>query len=160
MTYPDLTTYGGKLRDFGYAGDQATMNPISTRNLTNEGAVAIGFGTAVARGSKDDTCKAPTADGDKIIGIAMRHTTRVYNASGVASFAKDDAVPILIDGDAWAVPAENVTRGDAVLSLTAGNGTLGGVTGGAAGAGRVAIPGATWETTTTSGQVGRIRMNG
>lgn len=161
MSKPDLTTYGGKLRDYGYAGDQATMNPMSTRQATNTGTIAIQFGFAVARGTGVDGCKAPTLDADKIIGIAMRQPTRTADpTTGLAAYAQYDVVPVGIDGDLWAQAAEAVTAGDAVISLTASNGALGGTTGGAPGTGRVAVPGATWEMTTSSGQIGRIRING
>ena len=60
----------------------------------------------------------------------------------------------------YAVAYENATRGDGVISVTAQNGKLGSTTGGAAGAGRVAVPGAIWETTTTAGQIGIVRIAG
>lgn len=160
MSKPDLTTYGGALRDIGYAGQVADTSPATIENRTNSGATSIDFGRAVARGADDKSCKAPAADGDKIIGISVRHVTMVADASGNVVYKQYASVPIMKEGYIYAIPAENVTEGDAVLSITAGNGTLGGVTGGAAGAGRVAVPNATWETTTTAGKVGKIRLAG
>lgn len=158
MSKPDLTTYGGVLHEIGYQGQIATQNPVSTRNLPNAAAVNIQYGNAVARGATDDTCKAPAADGDAILGLAVRNAIRPADSSGNVFYAQYDVVDVLIDGDIYAIPTENVVRGDGVLSLTAGNGTLSGTTAGAAGAGRIAVPGAKWETTTTAGQVGRIRI--
>ncbi len=158
MTKPTLTTYGGILMDVGFAGQVATMNPKSNRDMTNTGAIAIQFGSAVARGAVNYSCKAPTADGDAIIGIAIRHVVMVADTSGNVAYLQNATVPVLLSGDIYAVPVANVVAGDGVISVTASNGTLSGTTAGAAGAGRVAVPGATWETTTTAGQVGMIRI--
>ena len=57
------------------------------------------------------------------------------------------------------------TIGDTAISVTAQNGKIGSTTGGAAGAGRIALDGtggkpkATWETTTTAGQIGILRVS-
>lgn len=161
---PDLSTYGGLLHDVGYAGGIVDELNVDIINMVNDQAIAVQFGSAVARSAADNTCKAPAADGDKIIGIATRFAIKAVPGYGqtnanVVEFDQYDSVPVLRHGDIYVVAAENVTRGDAALSLTAGNGTIGGVTGGAAGAGRVAIPGATWETTTAAGSVGIVRIN-
>lgn len=159
MSKPDLSSYGGRLRDLGYAGQIVDFNNSISQSLTNDQALAIDFGVAVARSAADGTCKAPTLDTDKIIGISMRHAIRPADTSNNVTYAQYDSVPILKDGFIYATAYENATRGDAVLSVTAQNGKLGSTTGGAAGAGRVVVPGATWETTTTAGQIGVIRIN-
>ncbi|MGE4448578.1 MAG: hypothetical protein AB7E15_09805 [Azospira sp.] len=160
MSKPDLSTYGGRLRDLGYAGQIVDTNPVTIATLINDQATAIDFGVAVARSAANDTCKAPTADGDKIVGISVRHAIRPADASNNVNYAQKDAVPVLRDGFVYAVAYENAARGDGVISVTAQNGKLGSTTGGAAGAGRVAVPGATWETTTTAGQIGIVRIAG
>lgn len=160
MSKPDLSTYGGRLRDLGYAGQIVDTNPATIESKTNEAATAIDFGVAVARGAADDTCKAPAADGDKIIGISARHAIRPADSSGNVTYAQRDSVPIVRQGYVYAVAYENATRGDGVISVTAQSGKLGSTTGGAAGAGRVAVPAATWETTTTAGQIGIVRIAG
>lgn len=160
MSKPDLSIVGGRLRDLGYAGQIADMNPAVIQSLTNEAATAIDFGVAVARGAADDTCKAPAADGDKIIGISVRHAIRPADAANNVTYAQRDSVPILREGFVYAVALENAVRGDGVISVTAQSGKLGSTTGGAAAAGRVAVPGALWETTTTATQIGVIRING
>lgn len=160
MAAPSLSTYGGLSRDIGYAGGIVNMQPTAIASRTNEAAIAIDFGNAVARGAADDTCKAPAADGDKIIGIAVRDgTLHTASAAGTLLYAQRDIVPVMREGEIFVTAFENVTRGDQALSITAQNGKIGGVTGGAAGAGRVAIPGAVWDTTTTAGQLGIVRVN-
>lgn len=164
MSLPSLSTYGSYQRDLGYAGELVDQNPFVAESLMNDQAVAVPFGNAVARSAADNTCKAPAADGDVIIGISLRHAIRPtlgasVGGTNVVQYAQNDEVPVLRDGFIYVLAAENVTRGDQALSLTASNGTIGGVTGGAAGAGRVAIPGANWETTTASGSVGIVRIN-
>lgn len=161
MSKPDLSTYGGLLRDLGYAGELVDLNPAQMQTLVNDQAIAIDFGVAVARSAANDTCKAPTADGDVLIGISARHAIRpaAFGGSNIVNFAQYDAVPVLRDGFIYAVAFENVVRNDGVISVTAQNGKLSGTTAGAAGAGRVAVPNAKWETTTLAGVVGVIRIN-
>lgn len=160
MAKPDLSTYGGRLRDLGYAGEIVDTNPVISQSLINDQTIAVDFGVAVARSAADGTCKAPAADADKIIGISIRHAIRPASTDGnnTVNYAKNDAVPILKDGFIYVLAYENTTRGDGVISVTAQNGKLGSTTGGAAGAGRVAVPGATWETSTTAGQIGIVRI--
>lgn len=122
---PDLSTYGGTLRDVGYAGQIATLNPTSMINLVNEGDLDIDYGVAVAAGSQDDTCKAPTSDADVIIGLSVRHVVNVADANGNVTYKKGASVPNLRQGDIYAVPTESVQKGDQVMSITAQNGRLG-----------------------------------
>jgi hypothetical protein len=165
MSKPDLSTYGGRLRDLGYAGQIVDTNPATIESKTNEAATAIDFGVAVARSAANDTCKAPAADGDKIVGISVRHAIRPADASNNVNYAQKDAVPVLRDGYVYAVAYENATRGDTAISVTAQNGKIGSTTGGAAGGGRIALDGTsgkpkvTWETTTTAGQIGILRVS-
>jgi hypothetical protein len=160
MSKPDLSTYGGKLRDLGYAGEVVNMHPNTIESKTNESATAIDYGIAVARGAADDTCKPPAADGDKLIGISVRHAIRPADSANNVVYNRYDSVPIMREGYIYVTAFENVTRDDQALSITAQGGKVGGVTGGAAGAGRVVIPNAKWETTTTAGNIGIVRISG
>lgn len=160
MSKPDLSTYGGRLRDLGYAGQIVDTNPVTIETLINDQATAIDFGVAVARSAADNTCKAPTADGDKIVGISARHAIRPADSSNNVNYAQKDAVPVLRNGFVYVTAYENATRGDGVISVTAQNGKLGSTTGGAAGVGRVAVPNALWETTTAAGSIGIVRIAG
>lgn len=159
MNPTDLSSYGGRLRDIGYAGQVADFNPATIDSKSNEAAGVIDFGVAVARGASDNTCKAITLDADKILGISVRHPIMPYAADGSVGYSRYDSVPIMKTGFIYAIPYQNVVRGDGVLSVTAQSGKLSGTTAGAPGTGRVAVPGATWETTTTAGQIGLIRIN-
>ena len=127
---PSLLNYGGLLHDIGYAGQAVDPNFNEWRNFINDQALAISFGAAVARSAADNTCKAPTLDTDRIIGISGRHAIKASPGYGqvganVVQYAQFDSVPIMANGSIYAFAAENVTRGDAVVSLTASNGTLG-----------------------------------
>lgn len=153
----DLSTYGGNTLPIGFPGAVVDGNPTTIQSKTNDQSVAIDFGVAVARSAADDTCKAPAADGDKIIGLSVRNATKV-SSGGVVNYAQNDSVAIMKSGFMYVTAYENATRGDGAISVTAQNGKVGSTTGGAAGAGRVAIPGATWETTTTAGSVGIVRI--
>jgi hypothetical protein len=133
MSKPDLSTYGGFLYDAGYSGQLVDMNPTTTVSRINEAAQIIDFGYAVVRGAASDTCKAPAADTDKVIGISIRHATMVADTSGNVSYARYYSVPILEAGRIYAVAAENVTLGDTAVSITAQFGKLGGSTGNVAG---------------------------
>lgn len=127
MSKPDLSTYGGRLRDLGYAGQIVDENPITAETLVNDQATVIDFGFAVARSAADNTCKAPTAVSDKIIGLSIRHAIRPASGDGnnTVNYAQKDAVPILRDGFIYATASENVTRGDTAVALTATYGALG-----------------------------------
>lgn len=164
MSKPDLSSYGGRLRDLGYAGQIADTNVTVIDSKINEAATAIDFGVAVARGAADDTCKAPTADADKLFGISARHAIRPADSSNNVNYAQRDSVPVVRSGFVYAVAYENATRGDTAISVTAQNGKIGSTTGGSAGAGRIALDGTSgkpkvvWETTTTAGQIGLLRV--
>lgn len=164
MSKPDLSTYGGRLRDLGYAGQIVDTNPATIETLINDQATAIDFGVFVARSAADNTCKAPAADVDLLIGLSARHAIRPADAGNNVTYAQKDAVPVVRDGFIYAVALENATRGDVAISVTAQGGKVGSTTGGAAGAGRIAADGtggkpkATWETTTAAGAIGILRV--
>lgn len=160
MSKPDLNVIGGRLRDIGYAGMVVDENTVVIDSKVNDLTVAIDFGNAVGRSAADNTCKAPTADGDKIIGIAVRHAIRPASSDGnnTVNYAQRDCVPVLKSGYVYVTAFENVVRGDGAISVTAQNGKISGTTAGAAGAGRVAIPGAVWETTTAAAALGIVRI--
>lgn len=165
MTQPTLTTYGGRLLDVGYAGEVVDSNAVESESKVNSAATAIDFGYIVVRSSADDTCKLPAADADDILGFSIRHATKPADSNGDVKYAQYESVPILREGRIYVLALENATRGDTVISVTASPGRAGSTTGGAAGAGRVALDGsngnakATWETTTTAGNIGVVRVS-
>lgn len=164
MSAPTLNTYGGALRDIGYAGQVVDGNPVTIMSKTNELAGAIDFGIAVARGASDDTCKVISADGHLPIGMSVRHAIRPAVA-GVVNYVQYDSVPVMYIGFMYVVAYETVVRGEVAISVTAQGGKLSGPTAGAAGAGRVSCDGTggkariVWETSTTAGNVGIVRVN-
>ena len=125
MSKPDLSTYGGLLRAVGYAGELVDQQTATLDSKVNDVATAIDFGVAVARSAADNTCKLPTAVTHKVIGVSVRHAIRPAAADGTVNYAQYDAVPILRKGTVYAVAAENVTRGDTAVALTASAGTFG-----------------------------------
>jgi hypothetical protein len=150
MSEPNLSTYGSYLRAPGYDGMLVDQNPANIESLMNDQAVPIQFGCAVARSAADNTCKAPAADADVIIGLAARHAIMPTSGPSVGGtnlvqYNQYAEVPVVREGWIYKTPAEAVSKGDQVLSLTAQNGALGGTTSGAAGAGRIVVPNATWE---------------
>lgn len=162
MSIPTLATYGGFLHDIGYAGGMVNELNADIDNLQNMQALAINYGCAVARDASGQ-CKAPAADADVILGIATKFPIKAAPGFGQANantvnFAQNDMVPVLKHGEIYVIAAENVTQDDQALSLTASNGTIGGTTGGAAGAGRIVVPGGKWQTTTAAGMVGIVRI--
>lgn len=166
MTKPTLLTYGSDLHDKGYPGQVADFNPTTIESKTNSAALAIDFGRFVSRSTADDTCRAVTADADKIIGVSVRHPVMVADASGNVVYAQYYSLPIMREGYIWVLAAENSVRGDTAINVVAGNGTVGSTTGGAAAAGRVAMDGtagnikAVWETSASAGEVGLLRVQG
>jgi hypothetical protein len=154
----DLSTYGGELLESGYPGSLVDLNPATITNHTNDGDEPIRFGFAVARSASDRTCKAPESDTDAIIGIAVRHVTFAATADGEVFYKKTATLPVLRAGFIYATATEATERDDAVISITAEGGALGSETGGAAGAGRVHVPGAAWETKTPAGGLGVVRL--
>lgn len=162
MSKPVLTTYGGFLHDPGYAGELVNMLEAHIDNLSNDGATAIDYGIAVARGASGGA-KAVSADGDKILGISVRTAYKAAPGFGqananVVNYAQFDQLPVLKLGEIYVIAFENVTIDDGALSITAQGGKIGGITGGAAGAGRVVIPGAKWATTTAANGLGIVRI--
>ena len=158
MAKPDLSTYGGKLLSIGYAGQAADFNDVESVTRINENATAIDFGRPVARGTDDRGCKPWTVDGDKLIGVSLRSGVIVADASGNINYAQYKEVPVMKRGWIFAEAAENVVDGDPALVITA-SGKFGGVSAGAAGAGRIAATGVTWETTTAAAAIGLLRVN-
>lgn len=177
---PSLSTYGGLLHDPGYDGQVVDLNSADIQNFMNDAAVVIPFGGPVARSAADQltapangtypmaTCKAPAIDASVPFGFAVRHAIRPaagygQTSANVVQYVQNDEVPVLRRGQMYKIALENATRGDGVIMVTAasaaGTNAAGSVTGGAAAAGRVAVPNAVWETTTSAGALGIISIN-
>jgi hypothetical protein len=161
MTAPNLSTYGGYTQDIGVEGAIADSSNHTIVSRVNSAAIAIQLGNLVAEttgAGNDQNCKAPTADGDKLIGFAVRHHAQQSTAAGVTDYPQNSVVSILKTGAIYVLCTETFNKGDGVISKTAGNGTVGSTTGGAAGAGRIAVS-AVFENSGSAGTVGRVRAN-
>lgn len=165
MATPVLSTAGGDLFDAGYAGQIVDGEESQVDTFTQAGATAMDFGiVAVLNGTgaaNDRLCKVMAADTDLILGITVRNPLFPATTDGVNTVKYNQYVnvPVMRLGVIWVKAAEDVRAGDQALALTASGGTIGGSKGGAAGAGRVDIPGAVWMDTVSSGSVGRVRIN-
>jgi hypothetical protein len=130
-----------------------------------EGPNPIAFGTAVALGTTGDGyCKAVTAAGDKILGIAMRDLT-VAGGQAVTGLVPGltqtwgnvpdhGAVAIIRVGRVWAQPATNVHEGDPVSVVTTA-----GTDQGKFNTGGTAIVGAHWASSAPAGMMAQIQFN-
>jgi hypothetical protein len=172
MALPTLATVGGVELAAGYAGQLAQAAPPGgVVSAINESATALDFGQVCVRGvavaaGRTPNVKPQTADGDKIAGVVMRNAgNKVASTDGnnTVNVPRYAALDLVKQGTIFCIPVENVTEGDDALVITAASASsskIGGTTGGAAGAGRIAFPGsAKWETTTTSGAIGKLRLN-
>jgi len=127
MSKPDLSTYGGRLRDLGYAGQVVNETPNVIESKVNDQSGAIDFGVAVARSAADDTCKQVSSVSHKVIGVSVRHAIRPASSDGnnTVNYAQRDMVPVMREGFLYVVAGENVSRGDQAVALTASAGALG-----------------------------------
>ena len=110
----DLSTYGDRLLEPGYVGQVVDLNTSSIFNYKNEGPDPIDFGLFVARGSKADTCKLPSAADSEILGISVRHVTMVANQGGDVLYLKDAMVPALEIGRIRVICESGCTPGEPV----------------------------------------------
>lgn len=156
-----LNNPGGLLLDRGYAGMWVDTNPHASITRTNEGAPVIDFGFAVARGADSTKCKRVTINGDTICGISIRNASMSpYNpTTGEVAYDQNKTVAIGKMGRMLVTALENAAEGDTVIAVVASGGALGSTTGGAAGAGRIAVTGAKWAEAVTAGSVGVIEFN-
>lgn len=135
MAKPDLSTYGGFLRDLGYAGGLVDMNDYAAQDMVNDSATAIDFGVFVARsgaagandGSGIGRCKAVGASTDVIVGLSIKFpaTQVAVPPNDTVLFNQYDAVPVLRRGWIYAIAYENVTQGDQACAIVAQTGQAG-----------------------------------
>lgn len=155
-----LNNPGGRTLSRGYAGNWADTSTHIAVTRKNINAAVIDYGIAVARGVGADECRVITADADKIAGISVRHVTAPYNpTTGEVGYRQFDTVPLARFGRLLVTAYENATEGDQVISVTAQGGKLSSTTAGAAGAGRVVVPGVRWAETVAAGSQGYIEIN-
>lgn len=154
-----LATPGSFLRGRGYAGGIVDQNVYTAVSRINKDTIGIDFGVPVTSSGDGVGIKNVAADTDRVIGFTIRYNLRPYNpVTGTVSFDVNETVPVAKTGRMYVVATEDAVEGDDVICLTASN-TLGSTTGGAAGAGRVAIAGAKWAEPVTAGNLGIIEFN-
>lgn len=167
MPIPTLATYGGITLAPSYPGQVAETGPYKIESGVNESATPLDFGVAVCRGvavavGVIENVKPQGADGDVIIGISTRGGAGQIVAStdglNTINYPRYAAVPFMKMGKVAVTAFENVVAGDGVIAVTAQGGKLSGTTAGAAGAGRIAVPGAVWQDTAAAGTVGWINI--
>ena len=154
MAEIDLATYGGALLPNFLVGEIADSGPRRIETFINESATEIEIGRFVALGAAltnaiKGNCKPMAADGDLLLGVAVRDPNRVRNASGNLTYKQFEDVPVMIMGKVAILLAEQVRRGDDVLVLTAGAGT-----------GRIKFPGASHWMDAAAAAVGVIYLSG
>ncbi|WP_072389859.1 DUF2190 family protein [Hyphomicrobium sp. CS1GBMeth3] len=132
--------------DIGYEGQIADMRSYEAVSRICEDAT-LAFGRAVIRGTADNQVKVGAAG--KFVGITMRDIT--LPAANNDAYKQGNTVAVMTRGTMFAIPGANVADGDAVyytatgaLTNVATDNTL--------------IPNAVWERTTSSGNLGLIRL--
>ncbi|MGE7137939.1 structural cement protein Gp24 [Luteibacter sp. NPDC031894] len=158
MSRPDLSTYGGRLLDEGYAGQVIDLNTHSIFNYRNEGAAGIDFGLFVARGAAADTCKLPGAADDEIVGISVRHSVGVADINGDVLYLQNAMVPALEIGRIRVVCENGCSPGDPVFVRYAGAGVQGAARSATVANETAAFTAAVWDSTTAAGGLGVIRI--
>lgn len=150
----------------GIPGQVANQVAAQIESYDNTGASVIDFGVAAVMNTGNRTCKTQDGDTNQVLGITCKSAMSPASSDGLntVTHALKASVPVLKDGMIWCKAAEAVTRGRQVIAITAGGagntapGALGCTTGGAAGAGRLTVPGAVWEDSAASGAMGRVRI--
>jgi len=131
----------------GAAGQVANETNWDADTKKVETAAGIGFGLAVSRGTDDD---GVTLGGAAFVGITVRDITLL--SGNADKYKQYELAAVLTEGEIFASASENVTDGAQVFFNTT-TGALG-ITGG----GKTAITGAYWQTTTSSGAIGIVRL--
>lgn len=141
MSKPDLSSPGGLQRAIGYPGMVVAGEVHAIRDFVNDAAIPVDFGVAVAFGSADGNCKAPSALTDKLLGISVRHVTMpaTYGGGNTVRYPQYKAVPVLQEGPIHATAAQAVNRGDRVGALLNGAATTAAKPGGNTGNGTLTL---------------------
>lgn len=135
-----------------YAGLIYDQNPREIVSKLAESVIA--FGIAVGRGTDADR-QVTAGLGAAYQGISVRALDREGAINtGAIDYKVGEAVAVMRTGYIWAVCPAGCVPGDVVKFTNA----TGVIDAGAPGAGETAISGATWETTTSAGQIGLIRL--
>lgn len=139
-----IQTVYNKTMDAGRAGAIADMQG-ATLISRNAEVGAIGFGLPLAQGADDNGAhKAKTGD-TAIIGISVRERSSTDD-----EYAVGDSVRVMTNGVIWVTAAATVAAGDPVHVVVA-SATF-------TNTGGVAIAGARYDSSGTSGQLVKVRL--
>jgi len=137
-----------------YAGLIYDLAPKEVVSFAVETVAGIDFGVAVSRGT--DKEKQVVIGGTDFAGIAIRSMEREGVNSGAISYSEKETAGIMRMGKIYAVCPTGCNPGDAVNYVNA----TGVLDSGAAVAGETQIDGAIWDSVTTAGELGVIRLDG
>jgi hypothetical protein len=170
-----LATTGGRLFTKGLAGDAADAGPQVLDTVYNEATtggldsaglldfgVACKVGTGTNAAGRLNVSPIETTDLSAVVaGITSRFpvVASANPSDNVVGWPSKHSVSIVRIGRRFAIPCEDVTENDQVLAIASSNGQLAGLTNGGAGSGRLTVTGAVWETTTSAGEVGVIKIS-
>lgn len=132
--------------EIGHEGQVADMRSVEAVSRICEPA-SVGFGKAVIRGTADNQVTIGAAG--KFVGLSMRDVT--LPAANADVYKQGNTIACMTRGTMFVVPTANVADGDAVYYTAAG--ALTNVS-----SGNTVVPNAVWETTTSSGSVGVVRL--
>lgn len=151
---PTQTSYAER-HSAGFAGQIATTIPCTLVSVNVQEAAGIAFGAPVVKGTADRDGIVPNANGENnFIGIAVREvSSRLNVAADADKFPQYTEARVMTKGDIWVVAGENVAAGEAVFITEAAAAIMGGTPS----TNQFAIN-AKWLDTTSSGQLGRIRL--
>jgi len=123
-------------------------------------ASSIAPGLAVTRGTLDDQALLATATGADFIGITVSTTAGQANGSDVFTYAEDDAMNVLDEGEIYVLCEDGCVPGDDVFfrHTISGNEVLGAFRTDADTADADQIVGATFESTAGAGEIAIVKL--
>ncbi len=142
----------------GLVGQYADLQLSNVFSRTVE-ATEIDFGLAVVRGTSEYQCKLATATGGSFLGITGRTVAGSASENGDRKYQIAESANILDEGVIYAICEDGCTQGDEVsFRYVKGSGQLGGLVSTPITNETDVIPNAVWDTTTTAGKIGRIKI--
>lgn len=131
-------------------GRRVNMEEWNAITRTKEGSGTLAFGIPAVAGTGDHSCLPVTADGQNVLGITeaslcLPHTGDAYQQYDNVAICESGVIGVELGGD--------VTKGQAArFNVSAGKWTSA-----AASATNLTIPGAQFEESGSSGEVGAVR---
>lgn len=158
---PVQTSYAAT-HDAAYEGQAADIGVKSIISKAAEGG-NIDFGRAVVRGTADDQAKLPTATGQLFLGVTQFTNAGTQDTAGFHGYYEDTEMNVIEMGYVYAYTEQSVVPGDAVYfrhtADTAPLDIVGRFRKDASGGDADLVVGASWETTTAAGGIGKINLN-